>query len=363
MVKMALDPLEAYRADLARYKLLTLEEEQLYTRKIRGTVLQHPKIRIASDILFLDEDCDFDRERFKAFDLNNETTLVDLKTRAREFLEKFNSKEDHAKSIEDWLLDRDRKRFGEFSEIDRYNASKRAMVTGNLRMAYKFASDARYSGATNSLIDLIQIANIGLDRALLRFDPERGVKFMTYAGLLIKQYLSRYKDKSNVGIRFPCQAFEDYITIRNLIGNHSDSGRFSRKEIEEIAINKGGIPSSRVGNVLPFVFGKDFSRGPYDFGDLEIAEGNVGILENLETKDRKLIARELLGVLTPDESRIINAYYGVGEPDGEFTKDPTLKEIGEVIGLSRSRIGQIVEIALKKMRNFIKLKYPDHVPD
>jgi RNA polymerase sigma factor (sigma-70 family) len=354
MVKIALDPLEAYREDLARYKVLTREEEQLYTREVRKVVLENPKIVTASDILLLNGGSNLNRYHFKNFGSEDDLKLEDLKSAAKKFLSKFNPVEGHSEAIEDWLIDRKRKTFDEFSDLDRYNASKRALVTGNLRMAYIFASKKRDMGCADQLIDLVQFANIGLERALLRFDPERGFRFLTYARHWVKRILSREMDKSVSGINLPDEAFEDLIAIRHFVGGLPDGKNLSRDEIEGISASRNGVARPRVGNVLPFVFGKSYSLNSLDDGGANLEGKAYDITED------DMVVTDALSSLNHRESEIIRAYYGIGEINKKFGDDPTLEKIAGAIGLTRSRVGQIVERALKKMKFFLLTKYPNY---
>jgi RNA polymerase primary sigma factor len=227
------------------------------------------------------------------------------------------------------------------------NHARDALILANLRLVVHIAK--KYLNHGISFMDLIQEGNIGLMKAVEKFEYERGNKFSTYAYWWIKQAIERaIADKARV-IRIPVHVNEKIKKISRISKELAET--LGRKPTPAEIARKLRMPVVKVEEILGVV------PEPQALEDMSSDDDSPGLLRFVadanapcpleRTVDREL--REKVGntlkVLTGREEEIIRMRYGI-----EREMPYTLEEIGRVMGLSRERVRQIEATALKKIQ-------------
>ncbi len=226
-------------------------------------------------------------------------------------------------------------------------AAKEEMIRANLRLVVKIARD--YANLGLPLLDLISEGNIGLVKAVERFDPAKGGKLSTYGAWWIKQSIKRALANQGKTIRLPVHLVDKIAKIRRVGAGLSDD--LGREATDEEIAEEGGMNASKVSQLkqaairpasLDAPVGDDDST---EFGELVGDQAAVDPFEHLSDKNMQDEMGDLLGQLDEREKKIINARFGL---DG--SEPITLEEVGEKFGVTRERIRQLQNIALGKMR-------------
>jgi RNA polymerase primary sigma factor len=227
-------------------------------------------------------------------------------------------------------------------------AARERMITANLRLVVKLATD--YANLGLPLLDLVSEGNIGLMKAVERFDPQKGGKLSTYAAWWIKQSIKRALANQGRTIRVPVHQIEKIAKVRRLIERlTAELGREPTDEelADEVGLSGPQVSALKSSGIQPTSLdapiGKD--DGETLFGDMLSDEAAEDPLEYLEGKDARAMLGGVLKVLTARERDIIKLRYGLGGG-----RERTLEEIGTKLGITRERIRQIQMVALKKMR-------------
>ena len=226
-------------------------------------------------------------------------------------------------------------------------AATAEMIRANLRLVVKIARD--YANLGLPLLDLISEGNIGLMKAVERFDPAKGGKLSTYGSWWIKQSIKRALANQGKTIRLPVHLVDKIAKIRRVGAGLSDElGREATDEeiAEEVGMNAGKVTLLKQAAIRPASLdapiGEDDAT---EFGEMVGDAMAVDPFENLSDKDIHMEVGDLLAKLDDRERKIINARFGL---DGS---DPiTLEEVGDKFGVTRERIRQLQNIALGKMR-------------
>ena len=239
-------------------------------------------------------------------------------------------------------------------------AAREHMITANLRLVVKIARD--YEGMGLPLLDMVNEGNMGLMRAVERFDPTKGAKLSTYAAWWIKQSIKRGIANQGKTIRLPVHLVDRVAKIRRAaLKLHEELGREpTEAEIAEAM----GMKAERVGELLAASCrpaSLDAPVGDDDdtrFADLVRDENSATAFECLDESSRHDMVLELVGRLDEREIAVIRERFGLNG-----RSERTLEQIGQRFGVTRERIRQIEVGALRKLRKLVERREAQIDPD
>ncbi len=229
--------------------------------------------------------------------------------------------------------------------------AREQMIKANLRLVVKIARD--YEGIGLPLLDLISEGNIGLMKAVERFDPAKGGKLSTYGSWWIKQSIKRALANQSKTIRLPVHLVDKISKMRRTAMRlQEELGREPTDEElgEELGITASRVAQMRMAAIRPASL--DAPIGDEDsnnFAEVVQDESADTPYEQLEEKTVTRMLQEMVKTLDPREATILRARFGL---DGGPQK--TLEEVGQKFGVTRERVRQIQNIALKKLRKMIE---------
>jgi RNA polymerase primary sigma factor len=331
--------LTIYFKEMGKYELLTPEREEELSRQIRGgfetlvTLILQSKVNLPEVV-----EAKRQIEEWKKRDPN----LKPKKSYVNYFerlIETCSSKYEKNKQVRA-LCDKVKKCI---AQIER---AKDEMVKANLRLVVSIAK--KYTKQGLPLADLIQEGNLGLMRAVYRFDYRKGNKFSTYASWWIRQSITRaILDKTRT-IRLPVH----FLELRNYVFKtfYEMTKELGREPTPEELSERTGVPYEKILSI--FETAKDPISLETPIGDEESTLGNF--IENKKSPSSYEVTRKrdvsekikkFLSTLSPREEKIIRMRFGLGEYEVY-----TLEEIGSIFKVSRERIRQIEKKALAKMR-------------
>ncbi len=230
-------------------------------------------------------------------------------------------------------------------------AARELMIKANLRLVVKIAHD--YEDYGLPLLDLISEGNIGLMKAVERFDPAKGGKLSTYASWWIKQSIKRALSNQSKTIRLPAHLVDKLSKMRRLAAKlQEELGREATDEElgEELGISAWRVTQMRNAAIRPTSLDAPLGEDEANTVADVVADENAGSpYEELEEKTVTTMLHEMVKTLDQREASILVYRFGL---DG--SREKTLEEVGEKFRVTRERIRQIQNIGLGKLRKMIE---------
>ena len=227
------------------------------------------------------------------------------------------------------------------------------MINANLRLVVKIAQD--YSNYGMPVMDLISEGNIGLMKAVERFDPEKGGKLSTYAAWWIKQSIKRALANQSKTIRLPVHMVDKIAKMRRIAVILTEA--LGREPSDEELADELGLPHRKLAmlrqaSMRPTSLDAPINEGEAtEYGEVISDEKATSPLDALADKNLHGQLDGLLSVLDERERRIIDERFGLNG-----RKALTLEEVGVEFGVTRERIRQLQNSALMKMRRALSKK-------
>ncbi len=228
-------------------------------------------------------------------------------------------------------------------------AAKKEFVETNLRLVISIAK--KYTNRGVEFLDLVQEGNMGLMKAVDKFDYRRGYKFGTYATWWIRQGITRAIQDQARTIRLPVHIGE---VLNKVIRSSGDLAKeIGRSPTPDEIARKMELPIEKVKKALeiarrrnPISLETPMGEEHSHLGDFIADSDSVSPEEAAIQKDRAERVQVILATLTPREEKVLRRRFGIGEET-----EHTLQEVGEEFGLTRERIRQIQAKALTKLRH------------
>lgn len=225
------------------------------------------------------------------------------------------------------------------------------MISSNLRLVVKIAHDYKDFGLP--LLDLISEGNIGLIKAVERFDPQKGGKLSTYAAWWIKQSIKRALANQSKTIRLPVHLVDKISKMRKMATALTEE--LGREPTDEEIAEEMHMPVNKVAHLKTVSVRPTSLNAPVgddsdstEFGEMVGDESAATPFEQLSEKSIQSDVNDMISDLDEREARIIRLRFGL---EGETPL--TLEEVGEIFGITRERVRQLQNMALSKMRKIM----------
>ncbi len=236
-------------------------------------------------------------------------------------------------------------------------AAREHMIRANLRFVIKIAREYEHLGMP--LLDLINEGNIGLMKAVEKFDPNKGAKLTTYSSLWIKQQIRRALASQGKTIRLPVHVADKIyqlgkaeVRLRGLLGREATDEELAA----ELDVRPGRVAKLRRAALRPSSLDAPLGdTNSSTVAEVVADENAASPFEQLREKTETVLIHELVKHLPEREARIIRFRFGL-DSGGERT----LEDVGRKFKLTRERIRQLQNLALSKLRKM--LEDPDAMP-
>ncbi len=236
--------------------------------------------------------------------------------------------------------------------MDSVNECRNELINRNLRLVISIAKN--YVGRGLPLLDLIQEGNIGLMRAVDKFNYQKGCRFSTYATWWIKQEISRAIINQSKTIRIPNHIMEFYCKIAGVCKELTQ--KLGREPANNEIAQKMNLSTERIDEIFKLLQKTTSLQTPIgdedsELGDFIVDQNNPSPYSYVEKKEISERINEILNTLSHKEEKTLRMRFGIG-----VERDLTLEEVGRYFCMTREGVRQIEEKALKRLRHPSRLK-------